>query len=296
MMQTRTVGELKVTRILEYAGPTHDPAFLFPDIDRSVLDANAGLMAPLHWIPHMNKLIVTIQFWVVHAGSHIIVVDTGVGNFKPRAGIARMNMLNTLVREWMIAAGAPPEKVTHVVMTHLHADHVGWNTTWQDNRWVPTFPNARYYLPKDDFVFCEQGRNKEPGVVDVFGESFFDSVMPVVDAGLAEMIEPGREIANCLQVEAAAGHSPGQVAFRVRSRGEEAIFCGDILHSPLQIVRPDLNSGYCIRPDLARSTRLTFLNQAADSGALVLPVHFGEPYCGYVRRQDQGFRFEPAGW
>lgn len=296
MMQTRTVGDLKVTRILEYAGPTHDPAFLFPDIDRSVLDAHAGLMAPQHWIPHMNKLIVTIQFWVVHAGTHIIVVDTGVGNFKPRAGIARMNMLNTLVREWMTAAGAPPEKVTHVVMTHLHADHVGWNTTWQDNRWVPTFPNARYYLPKDDFVFCEQGRNKEPGVVDVFGESFFDSVMPVVDAGLAEMIEPGHEIADCLQVEAAAGHSPGQVAFRVRSRGEEAIFCGDILHSPLQIVRPDVNSGYCIRPDLARSTRLTFLNQAANSGALVLPVHFGEPYCGYVRRQGQGFRFEPAGW
>ncbi|AOY92192.1 MBL fold metallo-hydrolase [Cupriavidus sp. USMAA2-4] len=296
MMQSRTIGDLKVTRILEYAGPTHDPAFLFPDIDRSVLDANAGLMAPHHWIPHMNKLIVTIQFWVVHAGNHIIVVDTGVGNFKPRPGIARMNMLNTLVREWMTAAGAPPERVTHVVMTHLHADHVGWNTTWQDNRWVPTFPNARYYIPKDDFVFCEQGRNKEPGVVDVFGESFFDSVMPVVNEGLAEMIVPGQEIADCLQVEDAAGHSPGQVAFRVRSRGEEAVFCGDILHSPLQIVRPDVNSGYCIRPDLARSTRLGFLHQAADSGALVLPVHFGEPYCGYVRREGQGFRFEPAGW
>ncbi|CAG2160074.1 MBL fold metallo-hydrolase [Cupriavidus numazuensis] len=142
MMQTRTVGDLKITRILEYAGPTHDPAFLFPDIDRGVLDANADWMAPHHWMPHMNKLIVTIQFWVVHAGDNIIVVDTGVGNFKPRAGIARMNMLNTLVREWMIAAGAPPEKVTHVVMTHLHADHVGWNTTWQDNRWAPTFPRA----------------------------------------------------------------------------------------------------------------------------------------------------------
>lgn len=296
MMQSRTLGDLKITRILEYAGPTHDPAFLFPDIDRAVLDANADLMAPHHWIPDMNKLIVTIQFWVVHAGDNIIVVDTGVGNFKPRAGIARMNMLNTLVREWMIAAGAPPEKVTHVVMTHLHADHVGWNTTWQDNRWVPTFPNARYYIPKDDFVFCDEGRNKEPGVVDVFGESFLDSVMPVVTEGLAEMIMPGQEIAGCLQVEPASGHSPGQVVFRVRSRGEEAIFCGDILHSPLQIVRPDVNSGYCIRPDLARSTRLAFLNQAADREALVLPVHFGEPYCGYVRRQGEGFRFEPATW
>ncbi|MGK8204850.1 MBL fold metallo-hydrolase [Burkholderia cenocepacia] len=296
MIQSRMIGDLKVTRIFEYAGPTHDPAFLFPEIDRSVLDDHAALMHPNHWIAHMNKLIVTIQFWVVHAGSSIIVIDTGVGNFKPRPGIARMNMLNGLVKEWMIAAGAPPEKVTHVVMTHLHADHVGWNTTWQDDRWVPTFPNARYYIPNDDFVFCKEGRNKEPGVIDVFGESFFDSVMPIVNEGLAEMIDPTREIADCLVVEPAPGHSPGQLAFRVRSRGEEGLFCGDIFHSPIQIVRPDVNSGYCIRPDVARQTRLECLNRVADRGALLLPVHFGEPHCGYIRREGDGFRFEPASW
>jgi len=296
MMQSRMIGDIKVTRILEYAGPTHDPAFLFPDIDRSVLEEHQALMAPNHWVPHMNKLIVTIQFWVVHAGSNIIVVDTGVGNFKPRAGIPRMNMLNTLVREWMIAAGAPPEKVTHVVLTHLHADHVGWNTTWQDGRWVPTFPNARYYIPKEDFVFCKEGKNKEPGVIDVFGDSFFDSVMPIIDEGLGVMIDPAQEIADCLVVEPAPGHSPGQVAFRVRSRGEEGLFCGDILHSPLQIVRPDLNSGYCIWQDTARQTRLKFLNRAADREALIMPVHFGEPHCGFIRRQGDGFCFEPSAW
>lgn len=296
MMQSRRVGDITVTRILEYAGPTHDPAFLFPDLDPTALADARDLMAPNHWIEHMNKLIVTIQFWIVQTDTDIIVIDTGVGNFKPRAGIARMNMLNTLVKEWMIAAGAAPEKVTHVVMTHLHADHVGWNTIWQDERWVPTFPNAQYHFPVDDFTFCRDGKNKAPGVVDVFGDSFYDSVMPIMDAGLARLMKPGEEIADCLQVEPAPGHSPGQVVFRVRSGNEEALFCGDILHSPIQIVQPQINSGYCIWPDIARETRLKLLNESADSGALVIPVHFGAPHCGYIRRQGDGFVFEGADW
>lgn len=205
-----------------------------------------------------------------------------------------MHRLNNLIQEWMTAAGAPPEKVTHVVITHLHSDHVGWNTVWKDNRWTPTFPNATYYLPKDDFDFCSEGKNKAPGVVDVFGDSFFDSVMPVYDAGLVKFLTPNTEIADCLTVESAPGHSPGQVVFSVRSQGETALFSGDIFHSPLQILRPEINSGYCIWPDIARKTRIDCLNQVADSGALLLPVHFGQPYCGYVRRQGDGFLFEPS--
>ena len=204
-----------------------------------------------------------------------------------------MHMLNNLILEWLEAAGAPPEKVTHVVLTHLHSDHVGWNTRWVDNRWTPTFPNAKYYIPEQDFRFCEQGKNKEEKI-DVFGESFNDSVMPIVNEGLSVMIRPGMEIADCLQVEDAAGHSPGQVAFRIRSQGEEAVFSGDIFHSPMQIVRPEINSGYCIYPDVARNTRYEFLNKAADTGSLILPVHFGDPYCGYIRRNGNGFSFEPS--
>jgi glyoxylase-like metal-dependent hydrolase (beta-lactamase superfamily II) len=294
-MQTKTVGDVRITRIQEYSGPTHQPGFLFPDMDPGALEANKEWMAPNHWVPQMNKLIVTIQLWVVHAGSNIIVVDTGVGNFKQRSDIPRMHMLNNLILEWLEAAGAPPEKVTHVALTHLHADHVGWNTRWLDNRWTPTFPNAKYYIPQEDFKFCESGRNKVEGM-DVFGESFNDSVMPIVDAGLAVMMTPGMEIADCLKVEDAAGHSPGQVAFRIRSQGEEAIFSGDIFHSPMQIVQPKLNSGYCIFPDIARQTRYEFLENAADRNALILPVHFGDPYCGYVRRNGNDFAFEPSGF
>jgi len=295
MIDTRMIGDVRVTRIHEYSGPTHDPKFLLPDLSQDLLESNREWMSPQHWIPLMNKLILTVQLWVVHAGSNIIVVDTGVGNRKPREGMARMHNLNSLVLEWLEAAGAPPDKVTHVAITHLHMDHVGWNTRWLDERWTPTFPNARYYLPQDDFLFCESGRNKQEGL-DVFGASFHDSVMPVVDAGLAVMMKPGMEIADCLQVEDARGHSPGQVAFRIRSRGEEAIFSGDICHNPIQIVHPHVNSGYCIWPDQARKTRMEFLANAADREALVLPVHFGQPYAGFVRREGSGYRFEPLLW
>lgn len=296
MIQTRKIGDVKVANVIEYSGPTHDPAFLFPEAERADIDRLESEMAPNHWVPHMGKLIVTIQFWIVQAGTNIIVVDTGVGNFKPRESIPRMHMLNGLVREWLVAAGAAPEDVTHVVITHLHADHVGWNTTLQDGRWVPTFPNATYHFPQDDFSFCKEGKNKEPGVIDVFGDSFFDSVMPIVDAGLAKMMRPGEEIADCLTVHPAGGHSPGQVTFRLESRGEVGIFCGDIFHSPLQIMRPEFNSGYCIWPEKAREVRLKMLNEAADQSALLLPVHFGAPYCGYARRQGDGFLFEPGTW
>ncbi|CAM5185912.1 hypothetical protein OURE66S_01145 [Oligella ureolytica] len=297
MIESRMIGDLKVTRIHEYAGPTHDPAFLFPTVEQAVFEENKALLAPHHWIPQMNKLIVSIQFWVLHAGDNIIVIDTGVGNFKERPEIPRMHMLNNLITEWMTAAGAPPEKVTHVVLTHLHANHVGWNTVWKDNRWTPTFPNAKYYVPKDDFDFCFEGKNKESGVIDVFGESFFDSVMPVYNEGLVEFIQPHKEIADCLVVEPAPGHSPGQVTFRVRSQGEEAIFSGDVFHSPLQIVRPEVNSGYCIWPDVAIRTRHECLERAVTREALVIPVHFGAPYCGYIRRDGNNYLFEPSdGW
>ena len=152
MMQTRRVGDATITRILEYAAPTHDPAFLFPELPQAELDRLAPTLAPHHYIPAMNRLIVTIQLWIVHAGSNVILIDTGVGNFKPRAA-ARMNMLNTLTLPWLEAAGAAPKAVTHVVQTHMHSDHVGWNTVLADGRWVPTFPNARYLMPRGDFDY-----------------------------------------------------------------------------------------------------------------------------------------------
>ncbi len=295
MIHHHTIGDARVTGVIEYSGPTHDPAFLYPAVDKAerdaVLQANASWLAPNHYVPHMDRLIVTIQLWVVQAGGNTIVIDTGVGNRKPRAA-ERMDRLNTLVMPWLESIGAGPQQVTHVVMTHLHTDHVGWNTVEKDGRWAPTFPKARYLFPKDEFDYWKGLYDK--GDKDVNQGSFADSVLPVLDAGLGDFMDGTAEVAGCLAPEPVPGHAPGMLSFRLRSRGEEGLFCADILHNAIQIVRPDWNDRYCLWPDKALESRAAGLKRACERGALLMPMHLGAPYCGYVRRQGDGYRFEPA--
>jgi glyoxylase-like metal-dependent hydrolase (beta-lactamase superfamily II) len=239
----------------------------------------------------MDRLIVTIQLWVVRAGGNVIVIDTGVGNRKPRPA-ERMDRLNTLVMPWLEAVGAGPEHVTHVVHTHMHTDHVGWNTVERDGQWVPTFPKARYLFPKDEFDYWKA--QYDNGDKDVNGGSFADSVLPVIDAGLADFTDGVKEVAGCLAPEPVPGHAPGMLSFRLRSGGEEGLFCADILHNAIQVVRPDWNDRYCLWPDKALQSRAAALKRACERNALLMPMHLGAPYCGYIRRQGESYAFEPA--
>lgn len=292
MIRSRKIGAARVTSVIEYSGPTHAPEFLFEkDLDRARLKAHTSWLAPDHYVPSMDRFIITIQLWVVHAGGNTIVIDTGVGNFKKRAA-ERMNMLNTLVLPWLEAAGAGPNQVTHVVHTHMHTDHVGWDTMLdKDGKWVPTFPKARYLYPKRDFDDLEALRRQ--GKPD---PAYMDSVVPCAEAGLVAMIDETREVAGCLVPEPVPGHSMGMLSFRLRSEGEEGLFCTDTMHHPIQIAEPDWNSRYCVEPALARKSRAEMLARAADRRALVMPMHFGAPYCGYIRRERSGYRFEGATW
>lgn len=296
MIHHHSIGDARITGVIEYSGPTHDPAFLYPGIEKAerdaVLKANASWLAPNHYATAIDRLIVTIQLWVVKAGGNTIIIDTGVGNRKVRAAAARMDRLNTLVMPWLESIGAGPNQVTHVVHTHMHTDHVGWNTVEQDGKWVPTFPKARYLFPKDEFDYWNGLYQK--GDKDINQGSWADSVLPIFDAGLGDFMDGKSEVADCLTPEPVPGHAPGMLSFRLRSGGEEGLFCADVMHNPIQIVRPDWNDRYVLWADKALESRAAVLKRAAERGALLMPMHFGAPYCGYIRRQGDGYSFEPA--
>lgn len=292
MKYTRQIGDARVTNVIEYSGPTHSIDFLFPTLPAGLIDRNIGWMAPNHWIPEMQRFVITIQLWVLHAGGNVIVIDTGVGNSKRRPSV-RTHMLNTLTLLWLEAAGAGPNQVTHVVHTHLHTDHVGWDTQFVDGAWVPTFPKARYLYPRSDYDWFRAKAEAGEFNAGQIAAILEDSVAPIFAAGLADFIDETKEVAGCLAVEPIPGHTPGQISLRLRSRGEEGIFCADVMHSPLQITDATLNTAFCIDSNQAAATRKAFLARAADRDALIMPCHFGYPYCGRVGRDGDGYVFVP---
>jgi glyoxylase-like metal-dependent hydrolase (beta-lactamase superfamily II) len=289
MISNFFIGDVRVTSVVEYFGPTHLPETTFPEYDAAELARHLSFLPPGHFYPAVNRFVIAIQMWLVFAGDRIILIDAGVGNHKSRPA-ARMNNLNTLVPQWLAAAGATRENVTDVVMTHLHCDHVGWNTIFEDDRWAPMFPNARYHAPRDDFAYFNNLQQNGAAL----DSSFADSVLPVLEAGLLDLIPDHGEVADALTIERAIGHTPGQLSYWIESKGERGVFSGDICHHPVQILQPAWNSAFCILPDDAKRTRAAFLDRAAQSGALVMPCHFPPPHCGRVRRNGDDYVYEPA--
>ncbi len=292
MMHHRRIGDADVFNITEIIGPTHDPAILFPALPRSEFEAIAPALTPAHYAPATGRLVIGIQIWVVRIGAEVIVIDSGIGNGKPR-GLPRFDRLNTLVPAWLAAAGAAPDRVTQVVMTHLHGDHVGWNTIATPGGWAPTFPNARYLAPRADFDHWHPRWLQSGGLGET--EAFTDAVIPLLDAGKLEFYEAGHDFAPGLRAVAAPGHSPGMMRLDLHSAGARGVFCADIFHSPLQILRPDISGIVDVLPEVARATREAFLAEVADTGTLVMPCHFGEPHCGTILRAGAGFRFVHEG-
>lgn len=292
MIYSRHVGKAKIYNIIEYSGPTHAADFVFPALDVKEIKPHLSWLAPHHYNVKLERFIVAMQLWVMHIDNKVIAIDLGVGNHKKRAS-ERMNMLNTLTPLWLAAAGADPQSVTHVVVTHFHPDHVGWGTRMDNGKWVPTFPNARHLMPRVDFDLALAAyKNGDKGVIS---GSFEDSVLPLYEAGLIDFIDDGDLVAGCLEAEIMPGHTPGSIHFRLRSEGKEAIFAGDVMHSPLQIAMPHINTWIDAHAEQARASRALFLKRAAERHALIMPVHFGWPHCGYIRGDAaSGYRFEPA--
>jgi glyoxylase-like metal-dependent hydrolase (beta-lactamase superfamily II) len=289
MIRSWRIGDAVLTSVVEYFGPVHIPSVLYPDMDHSVLSRHRAILEGSHWVESIDRLVIGVQIWVLRTEGRVILIDTGIGNHKPRR-TPRANQLNTVVADWLAAAGATADSVTDVVITHLHSDHIGGNTVLDGGAWVPAYPRATYHLPRADYEWFA-ARDAAGHSTD--GGSFADSVAPVMARAEVAFVDPGDQVAGVLTAVAAAGHTPGHTAYRFSSGGHEVMFCGDILHHPVQIYRPDWNSIVDIQPEIAEVTRAAFLAEAAAEGFLIAPCHFGPPHCGFVRKSDP-YAFEPA--
>lgn len=282
-MRPLTFGEFTISSVLE----THihrDPSEFFSAFSQDRFDAHRKWIDPRAF-DAQGHLLFPIQTYVVRSAHHTILVDTCYGNDKRRREGGAGHMLKGPFLRDLAAAGVRPEDVDFVMCTHLHADHVGWNTRLDDGRWMPTFPNAKYLFGRKDWDLFSARAAQRPGGGKVIG----DSVRPVVEAGQAILVDGAHQVQDGVRIEPLPGHTPGHYGVYFLSAGRKAIMTGDMLHHPVQVGQPDWSSGACEDPAQAAATRRAFIEAHADTGDLVVPAHFPEP--GYITRAQEGWRF-----
>lgn len=296
MHETLRLGDVEVGRVVEFSGPvglTTDG--FFPGSDPAVWREAAGWLAPDFLDAATDQVLTAAQTWVLRSAGRVILVDTGLGNGKERPYVPVWSHHESDFLADLAALGVEPQDVDVVVNTHLHLDHVGWNTRLVGRSWVPTFPNATYLVHRAELEFWDPTGPHAPAFGRGNQNAFEDSVAPVVAAGLVEVWDGERyRIDEHLTLELAPGHTPGSAVVHLESAGVSALFAGDVLHSPVQVAHPDVDSCFCEDPAQARATRRRVLGKAADTGALLLPAHFRGPGATRVRRDGDDFALD--GW
>ena len=288
-MQTWRVGEVEVTRVLENERPFVAPVQLLPDLTPDMLARHREWMEPVVLDPATGQLIIAFHSFLIRTPRSLIIVDTCGGNDKPRPHKTKFHQKYWPYLENLAAAGVAPEQIDFVMCTHLHVDHVGWNTRLVDGRWVPTFPRARYLIARQEWDYWRVDQLRERYTPDRYHE---DSILPVIESGQTDFVGVDHVIDDWARLEPSTGHTPGHVNVRVRSGDASVVMCGDIFHSAVQVAEPDVNSCFCIEPEKARRTRREFLEQHADAPVLVMPSHFPTPTAGWVRRHGPSYRFQ----
>jgi len=287
-MTVFSVGEATVSRIEETYLPVYRPGDLFPEWSDTVLARHRDWLAPNHYDPASGLIKLSVHSWLLQIGKQKILIDACCGNQKSRPLRPFWNMLDTPYLDRLAAAGARPDEIDLVMCTHLHHDHVGWNTQLRDGRWVPTFPNARYVFSKPDFEYYLKA-DADPQTAPVEFGTFRESVLPIVEAGRAELIAGPHALSEYLEIIPAPGHSAGHVVFKLESKGKQAFFIGDVFHHLLQVHYPHWNFPKNADAGQAQRSRRMVLERCAATQALTLPCHVGYPFAGYIAATEHGF-------
>lgn len=278
------IGKVSVTKIVEME-VTGGSRFILPD-------ATYEAVLPIAWLqPHFaderGRLKMSIHALVVETPDRRIIVDTCLGNDKQGRRIPTWNNLQGPFLADLAAAGFPRESIDTVMCTHLHVDHVGWNTMLVDGKWVPTFPQARYLMGRTEFTHWKAQHDR-----DDMAAVFADSVKPVHDAGLADLVDSDARICDEISLVPTPGHTPGHVSVRISSQGEEALITGDFMHHPCQIARPDWCSTADSDQAAARATRERMLQELSQRPVLVIGTHFAGATAGRIVRDGDAYRLD----
>ena len=278
------IGDVRITRIVELTSSSIGN-YILPQ-------ANAEAIRAIDWIgPFVDdeaRLVMSFHSLVIESLGQTIVVDTCIGNDKAR-NYPRWNHMQSSFLEDFRAAGFEPSRVDRVLCTHMHVDHVGWNTVKTDSGWAPTFANARYLYAEDEWAHWGAMTSE---LEDEYGPIIEDSVQPIFDRGLADLVAGDAIVNDEVRLEPTPGHTPGHVSVHITSRGEEAVITGDMIHHPCQIAHPDWSTTADDDQDAAAATRWNFLDAYADRPVLIVGTHFAGPTAGHLKRDGEVYRLD----
>jgi glyoxylase-like metal-dependent hydrolase (beta-lactamase superfamily II) len=286
------IGEVEITRIVEVAAYPAPIGMLLEGAGPEIFAPYEDWLRP-HFISEAGEMLMQWQAFAVRTPGRLVMVDTCIGNDR-KLYFEIFNDMQTAFLEDLHASGINPLEVDTVCCTHLHYDHVGWNTRLVDGKWIPTFPNARYLF--DTTEYAEIRHLQEIG--DWHGAHLPDAIDPIVQAGLHEFISaPGYRVCDEIRFEHTPGHTAGHCAVYVESKGERAVITGDLMHHPVQCAIPDRHGAFDHDPSTGSVTRRKFVEQNADGAIMVIGSHFSGPSAGWIIRDGETWRFvtEPPG-
>jgi len=289
-MNGRSIGDLTITRALELQ-MTFDREMFFPGVSAEQWAPHEHWLMPDAMESTSRELILPCQSFVLRTSHHTILLDTCIGNHKERPH--RLAWHQKTDQQYLLALashGLGPEDIDYVMCTHLHGDHIGWNTKLVDGEWVPTFPNARYIFSKKELETW-----RYVGHPKFSDQPLKDSVLPIVAHGQAQLVNNDFALDDEVWLEPSPGHTPDHFSVKMASRGEDAVMCGDLMHSPVQCVHPEWEAWPDYDPRQAKQTRRAFLEKYADTATLVCTAHFPLPSVGRVVSRNEAFSFDYEG-
>lgn len=282
------VADLQIHRLVEFVHPYMKARDMFPALSAEALDEHRAWLQP-HALDANDVFVLSYHGWLVRTPHHLILVDSCVGNHKEGRRRPEWNRRNGdgFLRA-LAAAGFAPEDVDYVMCTHLHVDHVGWNTQLVNGRWVPTFPNARYVFHRDEHAWWESENRRDENPV------YVDSVLPVVELGRADLVENDFALGDHVRILPTPGHTAGHSSFCFGRSRDDAVIAGDLIHVPLQMRLPDLAFVRDENAALAARTRRAFLERYCETSTLCCMAHFPTPSMGRIVRWGNGFRLDDS--